>query len=282
MVGFFVGRESKSVDVVSESTVIEQEIARDAYPSVGVKEESLQSKENSREVKILTRQERRERFEKTLEKYMNAAPYALVQKLFYKRLNKNDDLAFGGPYEKGEWGSDQRKEIEQAIFERTLPVIKQGLYYSAQGSLRFSGKDLPFEILMSFLDTPFDKKDSTIKIPTQVKDLTFSSSFAIDVSEIEPKLNRLQLGVGGGSYNLYNDGGRTFARAENYSIDTITSEARNLLYFLIELPNIEDTAGSIRIFNVQTSQWAEATDQLVWRRLTKNEYLEANEAFHNN
>src|SRR5690554_4208937 len=138
MVGFFVGRESKSVDIIREDTVIELESTRDLYHTERVKEVAPQAKDNSTETKMLTRQERRERFEKTLEKYMNSAPYALVQKLFYKRLNQNDDLAFGGPYEKGEWGSDQRKEIEQAIFERTLPVIKQGLYYSAQGSLRFS------------------------------------------------------------------------------------------------------------------------------------------------
>src|SRR5690606_1976515 len=104
--------------------------------------------------KKLNSKERDENFKKILEKYMNAAPLALVQKIYYKRSANTDELAFSGNLEKGEWDSDQRKEIEQALFERSLPVLKQGLHYHAQGSLRFDNKDLPYEALLSYQEYP--------------------------------------------------------------------------------------------------------------------------------
>lgn len=280
MVGFFVGRESKSVDIIREDTVIELENTRDLYHTEEVKEVVPQAKDNSTEAKALTRQERRENFEKTLEKYMNAAPYGLVQKLYYKRSSNTDDVAFSGPYEKGDWESEQRKEIEQTIFERTLPIIKQGFFYVAQGTFSFANKDLPYEILLSFQEFP-SKEELKGKPPSKPKDLSYSIIFSLDVSELDPKKGRVFNNLGGGMFYLYNDGGRTFIRSENYTLDT-TSEIRNLLYYLIEAPNSEELPGVIRVFNVQTSQWSEVTDQLQWRRLTKNEYFEAKEAIFNN
>lgn len=281
MIGFFAGRLGRSPVPSNNEVSIEVVSSPKLYPS----DENYSPKEPRNPIikpqsKVVSSAKRPEEFEHLLEKYFNAAPYSLVQKLYFKRMDNIDKSAFGGIYNKGEWNSEQRKETDRAIFERALPVLQSGMYYIASGTLRFKNKDLPYEFLLSFSESNFNK-DLKGKIPTKPKELNYLLSIKIDTSELDPKHKEVINSGGYDIYGIYYDGGRSFARLDSYSSDTMVALS-DVQYYLIELPNVEETPGVIRFFNLKSLEWNDVSDQLLWRPLSSNEYLETKEAFYTN
>lgn len=271
--GYYFGVQNQKGVHQHQEDAVELEHASELYTS---EEEIVEVKSSGADKKKSSLEERRKKFEATLKKYMNAAPHLLVKKLYLARLNNTYDLAFGGIYERGDDDSEQRKERDLAIFERTLPVIKQSFYYMGQGTIRFENKDIPYEILLGFSDWSANEKMME-KIPAKPQDLIYSTILFIDVEEPGAEggmlLNLSTLGMN----SIHNDGHRSFVGLENYKMSTV-SAFKNIAYFLVETPTIEETFGAIRLFNVNTGQWIEATEQVQWRAISKKEYKDAKRA----
>ena len=261
--GHYIGGQAPSIEDDYEEVILDE---GELVP--------LEKKLNS-EVAQGTRAQNKKKerldYKKELVNYIDRVPFHFLATQYFERRDKLDNLAFSGELDKGKWNSERRVAVNQRIFEELLPAVKQRKPFLAEGSFKYKGFEIPYQLVVSYMSY-FHEEEKT-EIPTEWGKLESFVKFKLDASQFNTpdKEYKVEIYGGSGVSDFYVQEGLIFIRLTIYG--TSGPEALlDLQDILVGAPGEEGSPTSIRFFNTTTKKWMEVTNSVEWRPISYDKF----------
>lgn len=261
LLGHYFGGQAPSIEEDYEEVTLDEEELVPLKKKNKTKETNSNSSKKKKELD----------YKKELVNYIDRVPFHFLASQYFERRDKLDNLAFSGELDKGKWNSERREAVNQRIFEELLPAIKQRKPFLAEGSFKYKGFEIPYQLVVSYMN--FYHEEEKAEIPTEWGRLESFVKLKLDASQFNTPDNEYKIEIYGGSgvSDFYVQEGLIFIRLIIYG--TSGPEALlDLQDILVGAPGEEGSPTSIRFFNTTTKKWMEVTNTVEWRPISYDKF----------